>query len=87
MQINTPHRVFGATTYYPPIEIDQWLARRGLNAEYCGGGSWGNGYHADGTSNVESTYMVRNIEETDALAFKIVFPDCKIYSTKQYEYE
>ena len=86
MQINVPHRDFGECTYFAPEAIEKWIKERGLRISYCGGNSSGNGRHEDGTSNAESTYMVRNIEETDSVVFKIMFPTCKVYSSEQYEY-
>lgn len=63
-----------------PEAMFAWLKTIGIT-EYslCGTSSWGDGRHSDGTSNVTYSYIVKGIRETDCLAFKIQFPDCKVH--------
>jgi len=85
VQINVPHSEYGACDYFAPKVIEDWLKEHGLNYTFCGGGSWGNGF-TNGVTNKESVYILRNVEDTDGLVFKINFPKCKIYISEQYEY-
>ena len=85
MQLNVPHSVYGACTYFIPEVIQEWLHSYNLQYNYCGGNSWGNGY-TDGVMNSDSTYMVYNICPEDASAFGIQFPKVKIHLSKQYDY-
>jgi hypothetical protein len=85
MQIIVPHSEYGTCTYFMPDVLQHWLMDRDLQGHYCGGGSWGDGYTNDIT-NRESSYMVNNMQETDGLAFQIMFPKCKVYVCKQHEY-
>jgi hypothetical protein len=85
MQITVPHSVYDACTYFIPKEIGDWLHSYNLKYGYVGGGSWGNGF-TNGVTNQTSNYMVYNIQQGDALAFRIQFPHCKVYQSEQVEY-
>ena len=85
MQLNVPHSVYGACTYFIPTVIREWLSSYGVIAYYCGGNSWGDGF-TNGVANSDSTYMVYNIQPYDATAFKIHFPFIKVHTGKQYDY-
>jgi hypothetical protein len=85
MQISVPHSEYGPHEYFMPVILQAWVAKYKLNYEYTGGDSWGNGL-TNGITNKESTYMIRNIQETDATAFRLRFPQCKVHLSKQYEY-
>ena len=85
MQLNVPHSVYGACSFFMPTKMQEWLRKYNLRADYCGGNSWGNGF-TNGVSNVDSTYMVNNIHPDDATAFGIQFPKVKIHLSKQYDY-
>lgn len=82
-QIDIPVRSYKSlldSKYFLPAVINEWLTENGIT-EYrlCGGASSGDGLHADGTSNVTFSYIIEGIQETDCLAFKIKFPECRIY--------
>ena len=92
MQIDVPHSVYGSCTHFMPDELIDWIRATLMLVEgefvdyrYCGAGSWGDGF-TNGITNQESTYMVNNIHEEDATAFRIMFPRCKVHVSKQYEY-
>jgi len=84
VQVNIPHAHYGQCDYFIPQCIADWLRAHGLIGNYCGGGSWGDGF-THGVTNRESVYIIRDIEDVDGLAFKINFPHCKIYISQQYE--
>lgn len=82
-QIDVPVRTYKSlldSRYFLPAVISEWFAENGIT-EYslCGSASSGDGLHADGTSNVIFSYIIKGIQETDCLAFKIKFPECRIY--------
>ena len=85
MQLTVPHSVYGECTYFAPKSVEEWLAGYNLSPQYCGGGSWGDGY-TNGVTNHTSTYLVYNIQPDDATAFGIQFPTIKIHLSKQYDY-
>lgn len=92
VQVNVPHSECGNSTHLMPDELIDWLRStlalsdgEFVDYHYCGGGSWGDGT-TNGVTNHESVYMVNNIQETDALAFQIMFPKCKVYVSKQYDF-
>jgi len=85
MQINVPHSVYGECKYWMPKVLGLWLAERKLQYSLCSQSSGGDGT-TNGITNVESHYMVCNIEEVDGLAFKIMFPKCGVHICKQYSY-
>ena len=80
MQIDVPHSEYGEGTYFIGDVLQRWLRERGLKWAYCGCSSWGDGY-TNGVTNRESTYMIRDMEREDGLAFKIMFPKCRVYIT------
>lgn len=92
MQINVPHSEYGNGTHLMADELIDWIRstlalRDGefVDYHYCGGGSYGDGT-TNGVTNRESIYMINNIQETDALAFQIMFPKCRVHVFKQYDY-
>jgi len=85
MQVNVPHWKYGTCDYFMPKEMAAWLRNLGLDYTLVGGSSWGDGT-TNGRSNVESVYMVHNIQEPDSSAFQIQFPECHLYVCKQHEY-
>ncbi len=78
MQISVPHSKYGRCSWFVPGVIDEWLRKQGLYGSFCGTRSSGDGY-TDGKSNGYSVYMVNNVQETDSIAFKIMFPECEIH--------
>jgi hypothetical protein len=79
MQLRVPHSIYGPCTYFIPKPLLEWLAENNMKEwGYCGGESWGDGF-TNGVNNQTSTYMVYNIQPEDATAFKIHFPNVKIY--------
>lgn len=85
MQVSVPHSVYGHCEYFMPKPLRAWIVAHGLDNTFVGGSCTGNGY-TDGVTNRESTYMVYNIDKTDALSFKIMFPKCRVHISEQYEY-
>ena len=86
MQVNVPHLEYGNDNYFMPSILIEWLRRNGIvDYDYCGGGYTGYGY-TNGVTNWESVYMVNDIQEEDATAFRIQFPKCKVYLFNQYDY-
>ena len=86
MQVNVPHSEYGPCEYFMPGILRDWVCGEyRLIYEYCGETSSGDGF-TNGITNKESRYMVKNIQEADATAFQIMFPRCKVYLCKQYEY-
>ena len=85
MQVDVPHHVFGANTYFAAPEISSWLYVNKLTYRYCGMSSSGCGLGENGLSNYKSHYIVEHIHETDATAFQLKFPECKvsIFETKE----
>ncbi len=82
LQIDIPESRYDVSDYYLPSAIDDWLNTYGLRATYAGSHRSGTGY-TDGISNVEHVFMIRHAKEADGLAFSIMFPGCKIHSSKQ----
>jgi hypothetical protein len=62
------------------LVFGQWV-----DYNMCGQECWGDGF-TDGVSNRTTVYMVRNIKEEDATAFRIQFPECKLFVCEQYAY-
>jgi hypothetical protein len=86
MQLQVPHSIYGACTYFIPIPLLEWLTKNDLKEwGYCGGTSAGNGF-TDGVDNRASTYMIYNIKPEDATAFGIQFPHVRIHLSKQYDH-
>ncbi len=77
MQVTVPHSEYGECQFFIPPVIYNWCAEYGLEYRYVRGISQGSGY-TNGVTNCESIYMVDGITETDAIAFKIQFPECKV---------
>jgi len=74
-----------------PDELIDWLREmlglvEGQWVDYnlAGTQTSGTGF-TDMITNQESIYMVRNLKETDGLAFKIQFPKCRVHICQQYE--
>lgn len=84
MQVTVPWSEYGACEYFIPTPLRDWIVAHGLDDRFCGGGSWGNGFDANGITNRTSIYVVDNIQEEDSVAFKLMFPKCEIYVSKQY---
>lgn len=85
-QVNVPHSVYGKCDYFIPEILRKWIVEHDINYySYCGGSSGGDGY-TNGVTNRESVYSIRNTQETDALAFQIQFPKCKVHEFKSYDY-
>ena len=82
-QVNVPHSKHGKCDWFMPVILQDWLMDRGLQGHYCGENSWGDGY-TNGVSNADSVYMVRDAEESDGLAFCIIFPECKVHICEQF---
>lgn len=78
MQIDVPCSEYGECTFIMPVILQAWLVKRALRGKFCGTQSWGDGY-TNGVTNVTATYMVYNIDEEDASAFKLMFPKCKVH--------
>lgn len=81
IQIGVPHAVYGDHTYFMADKLQNWLRDRGLNGTYCGKEYTGSG------QNGHSIYIVKGASETDDLAFKMMFPDCKIHTSRQLVYD
>jgi hypothetical protein len=82
MQVTVPHSEYGACQYFMPTILREWIVAHGLDNRYVGGGSWGDGY-TNGVTNCESVYLVEDINETDAIAFKLQFPKCRVFMAGQ----
>ena len=79
-QINIPQSKYGVCPWTLPRKIRDWCSLFGLNeAHYCGNNSSGTGF-TNGISNTEYCFIIKNAKETDAIAFRLTFPDCKVYS-------
>ena len=79
MQLNIPHSVYGSCGYFAPDCITDWCITHGIKyPRYCGSNSSGSGF-TNGVTNAESCYTVYDIHESDAVAFKIRFPEVKVY--------
>lgn len=85
MQIGVPSSKYSDAHWTLPNQMREWLAQFGLNHNYCGSYSSGDGY-TNGLLNTEYTYMVYRICEDDATAFKIRFPECKIWVSEMQTY-
>lgn len=83
MQVNVPHSKFGACRYFIPEPLRTWLQNNELHEwSYTGGSCWG-----DMDSHRESHYMVKNIMDKEvATVFKIMFPECTVYVSNEYDY-
>ena len=85
VQLEVPHSVYGATTYFVPGPINTWLKERNLQADYVGCHSSGNGYTGN-VNNSASVYVIRRAHDLDGLALRIMFSDCKVVITERYGY-
>lgn len=84
-QVDVPHSEYGECDWFMPKVLQDWLMDRGLQGHYGSGSSWGNGY-TNGVTNRESMYSVKHAQETDALAFQIQFPKCKVHEFKSHDW-
>jgi hypothetical protein len=85
MQVTVPRAEYGACQYFMPSPMENWLNDKNLKTSMVGRESYGNGY-TNGVTNRTTTYMIRNIEATDATAFQLMFPKCKIHLGHYDEY-
>ena len=81
MQIDVPHKIYGDGNHFLNAEISTWLYENKLTYRLVGKSLSGNS-----RSNT-STYHIEDIHETDAIAFQIQFPKCKVHLYKQREAE
>lgn len=84
MQITVPHSEYGECQYFMPTILRDWIVAHGLDNQYCGGGSWGDGF-TNGITNRTSVYMVRDVQEVDGVAFKLLFPKCDVFVCPQWD--
>ena len=78
MQISVPEWKYGVSSYFVHQDISAWLATHNLRPCYAGYNRSGDGY-TDGKSNRMWVYVVKDIGETDASAFGIQFPECRVF--------
>ncbi len=83
LQITVPHSFYGKCEYFIAPKIAAWLKNLGLDYSLCGQNAWGNGYDKNGITNKETVYMVKDVQETDGIAFKIMFPKCGVFMSEQ----
>jgi len=86
IQINVPHSEYGKCDWFAPRDIQDWLYKYKLTYQFGGSQSGGNDY-TDGIPNTIYYYSVKNISETDALAFQLMFPKCKVIMFKKHTIE
>ena len=80
MQVSVPASIYD-NQFFMPSEMEMWVSNLGLQYRYAGSSSTVDGYrYINGVSTKENTYIVDNIDPTDASAFKIQFPDCRVYT-------
>ena len=84
MQVNVPHLEYGNDNYFMPSILIEWLRRNGIVDDDIVVIHTGYDY-TNGVTNWESVYMVNDIQEEDATAFRIQFPKCKVYLFNQYD--
>lgn len=78
MQIDVPHRIYGDGGHFQNSAIATWLYENKLTYELVGRSLYGAADNLPCSKNM-SHYNIENIHETDASAFQIQFPDCKVH--------
>lgn len=78
-QVEVPVCVYSDCYYLMPAVMHTWAKDRGLTYSMAGWCSYGTGYHDDGKTNKEYMYTISNAKPGDDTAFKVLFPECRVY--------
>jgi len=73
MQIDIPEAVYGRGDWLIQPCIAAWLKEQNLSHEFVGTTSHGT------RQGTHTHYIIRDIEQADATAFKMLFPDCRVH--------
>jgi len=85
LQVDVPHRDYGACDYFIPAVMNDWLQKQGLDARWVGCQSNGDGY-TNGITNKESCYLIKDAKKEDGFAFQLLFPRVRVHIHQQYEH-